>query len=123
MVKCFWDKRETEYLGFIVGCGIVRTYTSKGAAIKDWPLPETKNQVKHFLAFCSFYRTFIRHFANCSVPLTDLCWKSLPGRVEHLDTTRADFETLEVRMISAHVLLILKSGPEAKCVVATNPKP
>ena len=120
MVKCFWAKRETEYLGFIVGSGNVRTSQSKVAAVKDWPLPETQKQVKSFVAFCSFYRKFIHHFADCSAPLTDLCRKSLPGRVVHSDTTRVAFETLKARMISAHVLLIPKSGQEAEFVVATD---
>jgi len=40
MVKCFRVKRETEYLGFIVGSSIVRTSPSKVVAVKDWPLPE-----------------------------------------------------------------------------------
>jgi hypothetical protein len=41
MVKCFWAKRETEYLGLIVGNDIVRTSPSKVATVKDWPLTET----------------------------------------------------------------------------------
>jgi hypothetical protein len=72
MVKCFWAKRETKYLGF--------------------------------------NRKFIHHFADCSAPLTDLCRNSLPERVVHSDTTKAVFETLNARMISAHVLLIPQSG-------------
>ena len=46
MVKGFWANQETEYLGFIVGNGIVRTSPSKVAAVKDWPLPETQKQIK-----------------------------------------------------------------------------
>jgi hypothetical protein len=42
MVKCFWAKRETEYLGFIVGSGNVRTSQSKVTTVKVWPLPETQ---------------------------------------------------------------------------------
>ncbi len=72
------------------------------------------------MAFCSFYRKFIRHFADCSAPLTDLCRKSLPGRVEHCDATRAAFETLKARMISALVLLIPKYGHDAEFIVATD---
>ncbi len=53
MVKCFWAKRETDYLGFNVGNGIVRTSPSKVAAVKDWPLPETQKQFNSFEAFCS----------------------------------------------------------------------
>jgi hypothetical protein len=84
MAKCFWAKRETEYLGFIVGNGNIRTSPSKVAAVKYWPLPETHKQIKSFVSFCSFYRKFIHHFTDCSAPLTDLCQKSLPGRVENL---------------------------------------
>jgi len=120
MPKCFWAKIETEYLGFIVGSGNVRTSPSKLTAVKDWPLPETQKLVKSFVAFCSFYRQFIHHFADCSAPLTDFCRKSLPGKVAHSDATRAAFETLKARTISAPVLLIPKSGQYAEFVVATD---
>ncbi len=93
MVKCFWAKRETEYLGFIVGNGNIRTSPSKVAEVKDWPLSKTQKHIKSFVAFCSFYRKFIHHFVDCSASLTDLCRKSLPGRVVHCDATRAAFET------------------------------
>jgi hypothetical protein len=52
MVKCFSAKRETEYLGFIVGNGSIRASPSKVAEVKDWPLPETHKQIKPFMAFC-----------------------------------------------------------------------
>ena len=76
--------------------------------------------MKSFVAFCSFYRKFIHHFAYCSAPFTDLCRKSLPGRVVPSDTTRTAFETLRAKMISAPVLTIPKSGQEAEYVVATD---
>jgi len=49
-----------------------------------------------------------------------LCRKSLPGRVVNSDTTRATFKTLKARIISAHLLLIPKSGKEAGFFVATD---
>ena len=121
MVKCFWAKRETEYLGFIVGSGNVRTSQSKVAVRREWPLPETHKQFKSFVALCSFYRKCIHRFADCSVPLTDLCQKFLPGRVVHSDTTRVVFETLKAKMILARVLMIIpKFGQEADFVVALD---
>jgi len=56
IVKCFWAKRVTKHLGFIIGNSIVRTSPSKVAAIKDWPLPETQKHIKYVGAFYSFYR-------------------------------------------------------------------
>ncbi len=81
--------------------------------MKDWPLTETQKHIKSFVAFCSFYRNFIHHFADCSAPLTDLCRKSLPGRVVHCDATKVAFETIKARMISAPMLPIPKSGQDA----------
>ena len=40
--KCFWGRKETEYLGVIVVNGTLRTAPDKIAAVRDWPLPKTK---------------------------------------------------------------------------------
>jgi len=49
MVKCFWAKIESVYLGFIVGSGHARTPPGKLASVKDLPLPEIQKQVKIFV--------------------------------------------------------------------------
>jgi len=72
-----------------------------------------------FVAFCSFCRKFIHHFADCSAPLTKLCRKSLPGKVAHSVATRDAFDTLKARMLSAPGLRIPKSGQNAEFIAAT----
>jgi hypothetical protein len=52
MVRCFWAKRETEDLGFIV-----RTSPSKVTSVKDWPLPETQEILAKSRLFRSLSRT------------------------------------------------------------------
>ena len=47
--KCRLGREETAYLGYQVGRGTVRPQESKVAAIRDWPQPRTKKQVKSFL--------------------------------------------------------------------------
>ena len=49
-----------------------------------------------------------------------MCHKSLPSNVVHIEATKADFEMLKSRMISAPVLLIPKMGHETEFVVATD---
>jgi hypothetical protein len=119
-VKGFWAKIDTEYLGFIVGSGNVRTSHAILTTVKDWPLLNTQKHVKSFVAFCSFYRKLIHYFADCSAPLTDLCRKSLPRKAAHSVATRATFETRKARKISAPVLRIPKSDPDTEFVVATD---
>jgi hypothetical protein len=46
--------------------------------------------------------------------------KNLRGNVVHTELTKAAFDTLKSRMISAPILLIPKMGHEAEFVVATD---
>ena len=105
--KCTWAQKETEYLGVIAGNGCLRASPDKLAAVEKWPLPETRRGVKTFVAFCSFYRKFVHHFADCSAPLTDMCKKDKPGRAVWTNTARIAFETLKARLTPAPLLLIL----------------
>ena len=113
MPKCLLGRKETEYLGVIVGNGTLRTAPDKMSAVRDWPLLETEKQIKSFVRFCSYYGKLIHHFSDCDAPLTDMCRKNLPGNVVHIDATKTAFETLKSRKISAPVLLIPKMEEES----------
>ncbi len=51
MVKRFWAKIETKYLGFIVLSGHDRTLPGKFAAVKDRLLPKTQSMLSPLLLF------------------------------------------------------------------------
>ena len=42
MPKCFWGRKDIEYLGVIVGNGTLRAAPAKISAVRDWSLPETQ---------------------------------------------------------------------------------
>jgi hypothetical protein len=88
MPNLFWGRKETEYLGVIVGNGTLRMAPDKISDVRDWPLPKTQKQIKSFVQFCSYYGKFIHHFLDCDGPLTDMCPKNLPGNVAHTDATK-----------------------------------
>jgi hypothetical protein len=53
--KCFLFKSKVEYLGHMVskeGIGPVPQYTQ---VIREWPMPETRRQVRTFLGKCGYY--------------------------------------------------------------------
>ncbi len=43
MPNFFGGRKETEYLGVIVGNGTLQTAPDKILAVRDWPLPETQH--------------------------------------------------------------------------------
>lgn len=67
-------KRETAYLGHIIGEEGVRPNPDKISAIKKYPIPKTPKEIKQFLGLIGYYRKFIPDFARITKPLT-LCLK------------------------------------------------
>ena len=101
--KCEFEKDQVEFLGLLVGNGVVRMDPKKVQAIQDWPVPTTKKQLQAFLGFCNFYRRFIRNFSAIAKPLT-----SLTGKVEWSwgEAQEQAFQKLKQKISEEVVLLI-----------------
>jgi len=44
--KCVFARDETEYLGFVIGNGVIKPQVNKVSAIESCPLPETRKQLR-----------------------------------------------------------------------------
>jgi reverse transcriptase-like protein len=73
--KCSFHKRQVEYLGVIIGQGKVEMDPMKVEGIAKWPTPTTVKDVRSFLGFCNFYRSFIANFSTVARPLNNLTKK------------------------------------------------
>ena len=94
--KCQFAMSECTYLGHVVGGGTVKPELDKLQAIKDFPIPKTKKQVRSFLGIAGYYRRFI--------PLTDLTKKSEPDRLLWMTKCSHAFEQLKQMLISTPVI-------------------
>lgn len=72
--KCFLFGRKVKYLGHVVSGQGVAIDPEKISAVKDWPIPQNKKQVRSFLGFCSYYRKFVKGF---SLIAKQICFCSL----------------------------------------------
>ena len=70
--KCHLFVREVEVLGHVVSEAGVRPDPMKTKAVEMWPVPENAKELVSFLAFCNFYRRFVRDFAHIAYPLNQL---------------------------------------------------
>ena len=103
--KCCLGLEEMAYLGYQVGQGNVRPQESKVAAIRDWPRPTSKKQVKSFLGLVGYYQRFIPGFATLASPLNDLTRKALPDRVTWSEAVGRAFGHLRRALCSEPVLI------------------
>jgi hypothetical protein len=100
--KCKWETDSIDYLGVILEKGVTCMDLTKVSGIREWPTPMSVKQVRSFLGFCNFYRSFIRGFSHLARPLNQLTWKDTPWNWG----TEEDkaFETLQTRVTSEPVL-------------------
>lgn len=88
--KCALAKAETQYLGYVLGHGVVRPQVGKIEAIKNAERPVTKKQVRSFLGLVGWYRRFVPNFSARAVALTNLTKKCHPNKVNWtMDCERA----------------------------------
>ena len=80
--KCKFGMQETEYLGHVVGNGMVKPYQSRTEAVKQLQVPETKKQVRSFLKLAGYYRKFIKNFSDLAARLTNLTKKRDPQKLK-----------------------------------------
>lgn len=61
-----------EYLGFLLGEGVIWPQDNKVTAIRALPFPRSRKDLRAFLGLLGYYRRFIPSFSQKAAPLTDL---------------------------------------------------
>ena len=70
--KCQFGMARCLYLGYEVGSGTVHPEESKIEAVRSFPTPKTKKELRQFLGLIGYYRKFIKDYLVIALPLTDL---------------------------------------------------
>ena len=99
--KCSIFQTEVEYLGHLVSPEGFRMIPSYVQRILDWPLPKTSKELKSFLGFTGYYRSFITQYAHLTCEMnkmktsTSLTWnQETTNKFERL---KKAFETQPLR--------------------------
>lgn len=92
-----------QYLGHIISAEGVRADPAKVQAVKDWPAPTNQTEVRSFVGLASYYRRFIKGFAELARPLHQLTEKG--RRYKWSEACQLAFEHLKAKLISAPVLV------------------
>ena len=116
--KCQFGASEAGYLGHIIGGGSIQPDPSKIKAIKEYPVPTTKKEVRSWLGLTGYYRRFVPEYATISAPLTGLLRKGSPEKVAWTPATEEAFERLRRILIGPTVLKVAE--PQKPFVLQTD---
>ena len=95
VTKCCWGQTHCEFLGHLVGEGMVSPADLKVQAVKQFTRPVTKKQVRQFLGLTGYYRRFVPQYASHSFNLTETTRKSAPEKVAWSEALERDFVYLK----------------------------
>ena len=116
--KCSFAQSKIKFLGFFVGQRQIYPDPEKVSAIRNFPRPVNKKQLRSFLGLLNFYRKFIPHLSNHIANLTDLLSKGSPNVIpwsSHMDYTFRE----AVELVSADTALYIPQ-PNHPFVVQTD---
>lgn len=80
------------FLGHVVSADGVATDPEKLKAVLNWPVPKNLKQVRSFIGFCSYYRRYVKGFADIARPLHKLT--EAGQKFEFNDSCMKAFQTL-----------------------------
>lgn len=70
--KCHIFQDKVKYLGHVVSTHGVGADPEKIEAVRQWPRPRDKHELKSFLGLSTYYRRFVFKFADIASPLHEL---------------------------------------------------
>ena len=102
--KCKFAATQVSFLGHTIGGGKLQPMVDKTEAVKNFPRPLTKKQVRAFLGLSGYYRKFVPNYATIAAPLIELTKKNAPNSVSWNEDCETAFCKLKMILISQPIL-------------------
>jgi len=96
--------RRTHYLGNLIGQGKIEPEEGKVTAVRDYPTPVTKRDVRAFLGLVGYDWRFVPHFVEMSAPLANLTKRKEPYKVRWNQECETSFKNLKDALLQKPVL-------------------
>jgi len=101
--KCHFGKTSLAFLGHVISKDGIKPDPAKIAAVKNFPKPHNLTVLRGFLGLASYYRRFVKNFAQITKPLHYLMRKEQP--FNWTDEVKKNLKKLKEHLISAPILI------------------
>ena len=101
-LKSEFSRTKVQFLGHVISKDGLQVDPEKITAVKQFPVPTSQSHVESFLGLCSYYRRYVKGFADIARPLHKASEKSSPF---HWTPEAQDaFEKLKICLTTTPIL-------------------
>ena len=115
-LKCHFAQKQVQYLGHVISENEVRPLRDNLVAIREFPVPKTKRNVRQFLGKVNFYHKYIPNASKTLEPFHRLLRKE--SKFEWSKDCQETFEKLKEYLTSAPALAIF--DPDLPTIIYTD---
>ena len=108
--KCDFAKPQVTFVGHIIGSGRHGVDSNKVACVETMKPPTTKKEVRKLAGFFSYFRTYIKNYAELAHPITELTRKGSSNLIEWTATHQQAFEAMNKSLCDATKLHVIEYG-------------
>ena len=105
--KCSLLCKSVTFLGHVLSAGKIAVDPGKVNQVLEWPVPINLKEVRGFVGLCSYYRRFIKDFAQIAAPLNAMSEKNC--NFEWSETCQQSMDTLKKLLTTAPLLVMPNS--------------
>ncbi|EFA11803.1 Retrovirus-related Pol polyprotein from transposon 297-like Protein [Tribolium castaneum] len=105
--KCYFLKKQIEYLGYEITESTIKPSKRKIEAVEEFPKPTNVHEVRQYLGLTGYFRKFISDYAKKSRPLSCLLLKD--AEWEWGSSQEEAFNKLKVALMCAPILTLYDS--------------
>lgn len=102
--KCVFGRKEVKYLGFLISGEGIRPDPKNVTAVAQFKAPKTLTELRSLIGALSYFRKFIKDFAEDIAPLNDLTSKEGTVETHWTNSHQQSMDKLIQKLISAPVL-------------------
>jgi len=108
--KCRFAQKQIVYVGHLIGGGQHRPDPAKLQAVAGMKPPTNRRQLRQVLGLLSYYRTYVKGYAEIAKPLTDLTSVKKSEQWHWGEREQLAFESLRQKVCEAPVLATVIPG-------------
>ena len=109
--KCQFFRKRVTFLGHEVSGDGMATDRVKIKKVREWPVPRTAKQLSGFLGLSSYFRKYVKGFAQISAPLFRLTARDT--QFQWTDEAQRAFENLKQSLSEAPLVAFPRFGDDA----------